>query len=86
MAADNYKTEDHLTPHGWVRGTESNFGRIIGKEVPRPEDAVLTTKYSDYQRSGWSKSEISWEVIWRSPDISDLELQALFELFGEKPK
>lgn len=86
MAEDDYKTEDHLTPNGWVTGTKSNFGRIIGGKISRPADAVLTMEYHDYQRSSWSASETSWEIIWRSPNIDSNEIQKLYDLFGGKPK
>ena len=43
MAADNLLTEYHLTPDGWVKGTERQFRTIVGKEVERPQNAMETS-------------------------------------------
>jgi hypothetical protein len=76
MADDDYATDWHLTPRGWVQGTDVYFGRPTA-ESPPPEDRVLTMRDRVYQRSNWSREEKSWTQIWRSPVISDSEIAAL---------
>jgi len=64
MAADDVSTEYHLTPEGWVKGTERYFGKSGGNEVERPENAVATWVHRIYQRSIWSQEERSCRMTW----------------------
>lgn len=43
MAASNEWDEWHLTPSGWVKGTEKTDFAL--NEVPPPKDRVATFKY-----------------------------------------
>ena len=79
MAVDNVETEYHLTPTGWVIGTDRFFG--AGKEVPPPADRVLTIVGKIYQSSGWSPEERWSREVWRSPNISEQELVELQKKF-----
>jgi hypothetical protein len=89
VAEDDRKTEYHLTPRGWIRGTIRFFSHVQGAEVARPADAVATFQDRIYQRSGWSPEERSFEEIWRSDKTNDPELEALMRKFkrpGAGPK
>jgi hypothetical protein len=77
MAVDDCETEYHLTRNGWVIGTSYFFSEIDGKEIAPPEDRVLTVVGRIYQRSGWSPDERSLREEWRSPNMSDSELEEL---------
>ena len=79
MAADDVLTEYHLTPDGWVKGTEQYFGS--GARVPRPATAVETWKCRIYQRSIYSEEQRSEELIWHATDVSEAERQALHAKF-----
>ncbi len=50
MAWDNYVCTYHLTPRGWKMGDDA------------PADAVWTVGERTYQRSGFSKEEITWSA------------------------
>ena len=53
MSASNEWSEYHLTPNGWVEGSEKlDFSRT---ERPAPADRVLTVRQHDYLSSSFSK-------------------------------
>ena len=79
MSATNEWTEWHLTPSGWVRGTERED--FVGlTERPTPDDRVLTMKYTSYSSSIYQPVESTWTELWRSPDEDEVNL--LLEQFG----
>jgi hypothetical protein len=80
MAVDNLETEYHLTPSGWVEGTERFFGDVT-KRVDPPASRVLTIVGKIYQSSGYSPEERSRREEWRLPSISDAELADLERKF-----
>jgi hypothetical protein len=83
MAADDLKTEYHLTPDGWVTGTSKFFGNIdAAGEIPRAENAVETWEKHIYQRSQWSSEEVTSAMIWHDPSVPELERDALRATFG----
>ncbi len=77
MAADDLRTEWHLTPNGWVIGTSRFFGTVQGDSVERPHDAVVTFIDQTYQRSEWSGEERRSWVEWRNPDVAAHDFEAL---------
>jgi hypothetical protein len=77
---DSFSIEYHLTPNGWVRGAESEFGKI-DIDIPPPADRVLTLVLSVRQSSGWSKEDVDWSEIWRSPSVTEDELETLKKRF-----
>jgi hypothetical protein len=81
---DKTSTEYHLTPDGWITGTGRYFDKIEGKEVQRPLNSVETIKVTTEQASMWSKQYSYSESIWRSPDIGDADLEALYQKFPMK--
>jgi hypothetical protein len=80
MAVDEWTLEYHLTPGGWVKGTETYF-RDVSSEVPRPEDAVETWKAEGYQKSGWGREEALHRCIWHDSSKSEAEREGLRSRF-----
>jgi hypothetical protein len=73
MSLSNEWTEWHLTPTGWVRGTEKEDFRTVDREPP--PDRVKTVVWHDRLSSRWSKPERWHDETWSSSDkaaISDL--------------
>jgi hypothetical protein len=56
-------TECHLTPSGWVEGSEREFG-TSKREVPTPQDRLLTVKRKVDRWSDHSK--ITFIETWRN--------------------
>ena len=72
----------HLTPHGWVDGTEKTAGRIV--ERPVPNDTVFCLTFHEIVRGLLSQKEQSVEVEYRIDRLSDM-LKILFATFGKIP-
>src|SRR5260370_29798787 len=66
MSLSNEWTEWHLTPAGWVRGTEKEDFRTVDPEPP--PDRVKTVVWHDRLSSRFSKPERSHDETWSSPD------------------
>ncbi|MGM9480287.1 translation initiation factor 1 [Roseateles sp. NT4] len=82
MSASNEWTDWHLTPAGWVKGTEStDFGGTVRE---RPADAVCTYRWREHLSSTYSKVERGLDEIWRSTD--KVAIQALTAKFGACPQ
>jgi K+-sensing histidine kinase KdpD len=75
-----YESELHLTPNGWVRGSEW-FEEVLQAEVAHPEHLVLTMMKQEYMRADAAHPDIEWTQRWRSPSITDSELAALRQKF-----
>ena len=83
MSLSNEWWEYHLTPKGWVSGSEKlDFGSRT--DVPRPEDRVLTLRRIEKQTSIYSSMQIVVETDWETDDRPLLE--ELIEKFGARPK
>lgn len=83
MSLSNEWTERHLTPAGWVEGTEKlDFSK---KEVPPPQDRVLTCVYRDYQSHWAAKPEQTVREQWRAADADD-RIAELLERYGPCPE
>ncbi|MBC8641566.1 hypothetical protein IAG25_32605 [Caballeronia sp. EK] len=79
MSASYEWTEWHLTPDGWIRGSEkTDFDRTI---VDPPGQRVLTVRFID-ENSGYSAHQ-SHREEWRSSD--EAAVQAFLERFGPAP-
>jgi len=85
MAYDRYSIEWHLTPHGWVRGTETYFGRVE-REVTQPEDRLETWLVEVEQSSGYSPEDVDWKIVWSTPDKTPSELAVIRSSFPPPPK
>lgn len=80
MAASNEWDEWHLTPSGWVKGTEKTDFAL--NEVPPPKDRVATFKYQEYISSVHSRMHITWEEMWSE---TRAETALLIKKFGRYP-
>ncbi len=81
MSLSNEWTEWHLTPEGWVRGTEKEDFRTITREPPA--ERVKTVRWHDYLSSRFSKPDRYHSDIWVSSDRS--AVAALEAKFGPPP-
>ena len=80
MAVDRYSVEYHLTPRGWIEGTETFFGKTQ-KELSPPEDRVETWLKEVEQSSGYSPESVDWNVIWSDPTKTKDEIAKLRSSF-----
>jgi len=64
MSASNEWTEWHLTPKGWVRGSEKRDFSSVDREPPK--DRVLTVVYSEFVSSSFSAMDKNLESTWQS--------------------
>ena len=81
MSASNEWTEWHLTPGGWVRGTEKEDFRKI--ERAPPPDRVKAVRWHDYLSSSFSRPHRYHSDEWSLEDkatIASLETK-----FGPPP-
>lgn len=82
MAASREWTEWHLTPQGWVEGSQkTDFGST--PSCPIPENRVLTCRY-EVTHSGYGKPSHMVRKMWRAEN--ELETQALLEKYGTCPE
>ena len=83
MSASNEWWEYHLTPTGWIEGSEKlDFGEE--KTKPVPADRVLTVRFKYYQSFSLASPECSIKVKW---EHADKELiKKLKKQFGNAPE
>ncbi len=82
MSASDEWTEWHLTPTGWVRGTEKEDFRKIEREPP--PDRVKTVVYRQYLSSPFSRMDETHKVEWSSRD--NAEITSFEAEFGPAPR
>jgi hypothetical protein len=80
MAYDRYEIEHHLTPAGWVSGSDSD--QTSHTTVKPPGDRVETWLMKMRQSSGWAPEDITWQRIWFNPIISEEKRAALRKSFS----
>jgi len=82
MATSKEWKEWHLTPSGWIGGSEkSDFQPALNVEPPN--DRVLSCVYEETLLSAFSNLKTSVDVKWSSNDI-DL-IKKLKNEFGDCP-
>jgi hypothetical protein len=82
MSASNEWTEWHLTPAGWVRGSERmDFAQLQSR--PTPLDRVLTVTNKEVG-NGYGPIHASQQEDWRSDDAD--AVAELLVKFGKAPK
>lgn len=81
MSAIDEAVEWHLTPEGWVVGTQRIEQNITKREPP--DNRLLTLKCSEYLSSPFSKLERYKEEIWRAEGQDQL-IAELLEKYGDK--
>jgi len=72
MSCDSTDDEYHLTPNGWVKGTHYYYGEA-DKIIERPIDTVGTWVRKMRQSISYAPEDITWDLIWASPDYSESE-------------
>lgn len=81
MPISHERFEYHLTPDGWIAGSEHlDFG---SKERPIPPDRVLTVDRIETMSSSFSKVEVEFKETYRSETSAVVE--ELIIKFGEHP-
>lgn len=81
MAASSEWTEWHLTPRGWVRGTEKIDSGITKREAP--PDRVLSVTFHE-ECNGYSRVHCKTTEDWKSTDHE--AVNAFITKFGEAPR
>lgn len=81
MPASHERFEYHLTPSGWVEGSE--YLDVGSHERPTPPDRVLTVERIEIMPSTFSRIEVSYEETYRSSDSTAVE--ALIAKYGNRP-
>ncbi len=77
----DWTREYHLTPKGWVNGTYKYYGKVPGKGVARPSEAVETWEEHCRQTSRWSLEEYSHREIWHDQAWTDEDRAKLHKKF-----
>jgi hypothetical protein len=80
MSASNEWWEWHLTPAGWVRGSEKLDH--ADTDVAPPLDRVLTVLHEEYLSSSFSKLDVSDSETFRSTDPASVS--KLLNQYGYK--
>jgi len=83
MSADNWRQEYHLTPNGWIKGTDRSYGHVQGDPVERPIDAVETWEEHITQSSIYSETFSHKKLLWTSPAHSQEVRDAIKAGFRE---
>ncbi len=73
----------HLTPHGWVEGTEKTTDGMV--ERPMPDSTVLSLTFHETVSGILSQPEQSVDVRCRIDASSDM-LKILFATYGKLPE
>jgi hypothetical protein len=81
MSASHEWAEYHLTPSGWVDGTDKHdFGYT--QKVETPDNTVLSYICGSRMGSTFSKIEHYKRVVWRGDD--EELIAALLKKYGDK--
>ena len=81
MLSDEYFIM-HLTPHGWVEGTEKTADGMM--ERPMPDSTVLSLTFHEMVSSILSQPKQWVDVKYRIDASSDM-LKILFATYGKIP-
>lgn len=77
---DSADNEYHLTPKGWVPGTEYIYGET-DQIIDPPSDTIETWVRRLQQATGRSPERVGWECIWVSPRCSEFETTGIKRRF-----
>jgi hypothetical protein len=77
LAHDDVRTEYHLTREGWVTGTHRYFGKISGKVVERPRNAVEAWECHIQQPTMYEVERRSTKMLWHDGSLPQPERDAL---------
>jgi hypothetical protein len=82
MSLSNESFDFHLTPSGWVLGSQKlDFGSTV---EPVPHDCVLTVRENRYRQGYQFDEEVDFEKIWSSEDAA--EVKRLTDIYGDQPE
>lgn len=81
MSASHETFEWHLTPDGWVAGSEFlDFG---GKTIrSSPQNRIATFVLEEHQGHALDEMQSTWAQTWVQPDT---DIDSLYEKFGMHP-
>ena len=82
MLSDEYFIM-HLTPHGWVEGTEKTVVGMV--ERPMPDSTVFSLTFHETVSGILSQPEQRVDVKYRIDASSDM-LKILFATYGKLPE
>src|SRR5262245_81274 len=83
MTCSDEWTDWHLTPAGWVEGSEMvDFGNL--RKKPVPDDRVLTRRRGEVQTSPYSEMHRYIKTTWESDERETIE--TLLKQYGECPE
>jgi hypothetical protein len=83
MPVNNNWFEYHLTPMGWISGSEGNNYLEI-KEKIIPKDRVLILRFYEILSSPFSKLDKWYTEHWRHEDTAKINVN--IEIYGEMPE
>lgn len=83
MSFDHTTQEYHLTLSGWITGSFLVYGE--GKKIEPPTDRIETWVIDTFQSSGFAAETVTEELIWKSPDYSESQREALRYKFPPPP-
>jgi hypothetical protein len=70
MAQDDHEIEHHLTPRGWVDGSERVNGRPTKTVEPPPDRIETWIELISDSSEGWDPPVVSSKLVWESPNVS----------------
>lgn len=73
--------EFHLTPKGWVKGSENMLDGA--KERPTPADRLLTIRQHEHAPSRYAAPQTWSAIVWRAGDTR--AIASFREQFGQMP-
>ncbi len=74
---DDVRTEYYLTRESWVKGTHRFFGKVSGKVVERPRNAVETWECHIHQPTIYQSKRRITKMLWHDESVPQAERDAL---------
>lgn len=74
---DDVRTEYYLTRESWVKGTHRFFGKVSGKVVERPRNAVETWECHIHQPTVYRSKQRITKMLWHDESVPQAERDAL---------
>ena len=85
MSASNEWFEYHLTPDGWVKGSEEvDIGGVTEREVP--PNVIISLTFHERMSSIYSTPERWYDTEKGNCEIPEEKLHELYKKYGRVPK